>query len=301
MTATIVPLPMERLEAGGLAPPPPTPSELSENQRSFLDRFGYLAIDRITTPADVAAIRTEIERLFHRKAGYEEGMFFDFAGSEASDGSFNVPQMCGPHRFAPALLNTEFYRNALSIARQVLGPDAKLTQDHVIMKPAGSAGPTPWHQDEAFGDPGLDYHEISFWLALQDVDEINGCMSFVPGSHRRGVVPHAHSGGDPKVHAVDCSAAFDPALAVSCPLPAGGCTLHTTTTIHGAGPNRSAAPRWAYVVVIGTAPTPATVKRSYPWLEGRETARMRRRRGWLLRGGALVQGWRKVQAKLGGR
>jgi ectoine hydroxylase-related dioxygenase (phytanoyl-CoA dioxygenase family) len=274
------------------------PRALTDTQKAFFSRFGYVALDRITSDADVGMIRREVEELFARQAGFEEGMFFDFAGAEAA-GKFTVPQLCGPHRFAPALLQTQFYRNALSIARQLLGPDVRLTQDHVIMKPAGSGGATPWHQDEAFGDPKLDYHEISFWLALQDVDDTNGCLSFVPGSHRGDILPHAQAGGDKRVHALDCSGAFDHALAVSCPLPAGGCTLHTTKTIHGAGPNHSDAPRWAYVIVFGLPPTPHEGKRGYPWLTGRETARMQRRRSWMIRGGAVVQAWRKFAARFG--
>lgn len=280
-----------------------SPAEVSDQQRARFDRDGFLALDRITSLGDVATIRHEIEELFRRQAGYSEGMFFDFAGSAAKPGEFSVPQLCGPHRYAPALLRTEFHANAQAIARQLLGREARLTQDHVILKPARppsakAEGTTPWHQDEAFGDPGLDYHEISFWLALQDVDEINGCMRFVPGSHRRGVMPHAHPGGDPGVHAVDCSAAVDEAEVVSCPLPAGGCTLHTTTTIHGAGPNLSAAPRWAYVAVFGVDPTPSRESRVYPWLAQRETPAMRRRKRWMLRGGAFVHVWRKVAERL---
>jgi ectoine hydroxylase-related dioxygenase (phytanoyl-CoA dioxygenase family) len=282
--------------------------ELSDHQHEFYERFGYLAIERITSGEDVSLIRGEIETLFRRHAGYEEGVFFDFSGAEDCADAFNIPQLCGPHRFAPKLVETEFFRNAQSVAWQILGPHARMTQDHVILKPGrpqNQAGggtveciATPWHQDEAFGDPALDYHEVSFWLALQDVNEINGCMKFVPGSHREGVVHHAHPGGDPRVHAVDCVASFDHARIVSCPIPAGGCTLHSTTTIHGAGPNLSNEPRWAYVLVFGIPPTPAKQPRNYPWLVGRTTAAMRRRRMWMLRGGALLHVWRKVSEQL---
>jgi ectoine hydroxylase-related dioxygenase (phytanoyl-CoA dioxygenase family) len=283
-------------------------NELSDPQHEFYERFGYLAVERITSDEDVALIRAEIETLFRRQAGYQEGVFFDFAGAEDGAESFHLPHLCGPHRFAPKLVETAFFRNAQSIARQILGPHARLTQDHVVLKPAlcsdqtGGGPPegssTPWHQDEAFGDPALDYHEVSFWLALQNVNEVNGCMKFVPGSHREGVVQHAHPDGNLRVHAVDCTDSFDHARIVSCPIPAGGCTLHSTTTIHGAGPNLSDEPRWAYVLVFGIPPTPAKEQRSYPWLVGRNTAAMRRRRMWMLRGGALLHVWRKVSEQL---
>ncbi len=260
---------------------------------------GFLVIDRITSDHDVAFIRREVEALFARGAGYGEGALFDFAGTDADEANAKLPQLLGPHRYAPALLRSEFVRNAQAVARQILGPDVRLTQDHAIMKPPEIGGVTPWHQDEAFGDPALDYNEISFWLALQPVDDSNGCMRFVPGSHLWQVLPHAPADGDARVHALDCSGAFDPSLAVSCPLRQGGCTMHTTRTVHGAGPNHSAAPRWAYVVVFGVPPRPAAAARARPWLAHRDTARMRRRRAWLLRGGIFVAAWRKLRGRIG--
>jgi ectoine hydroxylase-related dioxygenase (phytanoyl-CoA dioxygenase family) len=207
--------------------------------------------------------------------------------------------MLGPERFAPKLRQSEFYRNARTIARQILGPEASLKQSHSIMKPARSGAATPWHQDEAFGDPTLDYHEISFWLALQPVDRQNSCMRFIPGSHKWPIVPHVSPGGDNRVHALDCSAAIDDSQAVDGILPAGGCTLHTTKTVHGAGPNDSDDARWAYILVFGIPATPHAGERSYPWQDGKETGRQKRRKAWLSRGGLFVVAWRKLRQGLG--
>ena len=59
-------------------------------------------------------------------------------------------------------------------------------------KPAGSGSPTPPHQDGYYFqiDP---IEALSFWIALEDVDEQTGCMRLVRGSHRRGMRPHVKS------------------------------------------------------------------------------------------------------------
>ena len=31
---------------------------------------------------------------------------------------------------------------------------------------------------------------LTLWLALEDVDEENGCMYYVPGSHKQGLLQH---------------------------------------------------------------------------------------------------------------
>lgn len=275
---------------------------LNPAQRAFFDEHGYLAIDRVTSDEDVALIRSELTRLFETKAGFDEGALFDFAGADNDDDSTDfdpkAPQMLGPERFAPKLRQSLFYRNARAIARQILGPNATLKQSHSIMKPARSGAATPWHQDEAFGDPALDYHEISFWLALQPTDRHNSCMRFIPGSHKWPIVPHVSPNGDNRVHALDCSASVNEADAVDGILPAGGCTMHTTKTVHGAGPNHSDDARWAYILVFGTDPTPHQGVRDYPWRAEKDTGRLKRRKAWLSRGGIFVVLWRKLKQNL---
>jgi len=166
-----------------------------------------------------------------------------------------------------------------------------------LCKPAVDGAATPWHQDEAFKDPKYDYSEISFWMALQPVNEVNGCMEFIPGSHQVGVLPHRSPNDDPRIHAIECFEGFDHADAVACPLPAGGCTLHTGRTLHGAGPNRSNAPRYAYVLIFHVPPQPAQGQKNFPWLQDKKTARMERRKSWEEGAGKYVTIWRVIKSK----
>ena len=50
--------------------------------------------------------------------------------------------------------------------------------------------PTPWHQDESYWLNMPDKRAVSFWVALQDVNVDNGCMWFVPGSHKLPLREH---------------------------------------------------------------------------------------------------------------
>ncbi|HUB48695.1 MAG TPA: phytanoyl-CoA dioxygenase family protein [Acetobacteraceae bacterium] len=157
------------------------------------------------------------------------------------------------------------------------------------MKPATSGPPTPWHQDEAFRDPCYDYREVSVWLALQPVNRQNGCMEFISGSNRGDLLPHRPLGGDPTVHALECYTGFDPAMAVPCPLPAGGCTIHTGRTLHYAGSNVSGQARYAYGLIFSAPPVPAREVRSFPWLAARDTRHEQRARAWRAQGGLGVE------------
>lgn len=268
---------------------------LTAAQLRQLRENGFLAMDRVTSAAEVAYIRNVIEALFESKAGHTEGAHFNFAGPDDDPNAPSFPQIISPHNYAASLRKTEFYKNGFALARQILGPEARFRGDHTLMKPALNGPATPWHQDEAFRNPECDYQEINIWMPLQPVNDVNGCMQFIAGTHLRDVLPHRSPNNDPRVHGLECCEGFDIAEAVSCPLDAGGCTIHMGRTLHAAGPNRSGAPRLAYVLTFGVPPVPAAKPRSFPWLEDKDTARVHRLRRWLRRGGVFVEIWRLVK------
>ena len=120
---------------------------------------------------------------------------------------------------------------------------------------------TPWHQDEAYWDPAYAYEALSIWMPLQEATLENGCMQFIPGSHRLEVLPHQSIGNDPRVHGL-VTDKVNPAQAVACPISAGCCTVHHCRTLHYAGPNRSPEPRRAYILTFRLPPKPCDKPRA---------------------------------------
>jgi hypothetical protein len=205
------------------------------------------------------------------------------------------PQILNPVNYAPKLHKTQCFQNALSIAKQILGDEARFFLDLSILKKPKIGAATPWHQDEAFRDPRFEYKELTIWLALQEVNSETGCMQFVPGSHKRPVLEHRSVNDDPTSQALQCSGPFDTSTIVTCPLPLGGCTIHHAGTLHSAGPNVSAMPRFAYIMIFGLPPKLARRHRDFKWLEGRETPFQGRKRRWMRRGGFIVTAWRRLR------
>jgi hypothetical protein len=264
--------------------------------QSQIDRFwsdGFLAFDPVLPPSELEAIRQRLIGLHSTAKGFREGALFDAMGVDDGCEPQRFPQILHPRSFVPELVKGEFFRTAQAVARQLLGPDVRFKADISLRKPARIGSPTPWHQDEAFHDPAWDYHEVSFWLALQPTDQRNSCMEYIPGSHRGPVLPHGFPGGDNRIHALECVDGVDPALSVPCILPAGGCVIHTQRTLHAAGPNLSDTDRLAYVLIFDRVPTPARTARSFPWLHVQNTARAQREKTWRRRGGLLVHLWRQ--------
>ena len=62
----------------------------------------------------------------------------------------------------------------------------RIWHDQIQYKPAQTGGVNMWHQDAPLWPILAPMTEVTAWVALDDVDEENGCMSMVPGSHLWG-------------------------------------------------------------------------------------------------------------------
>lgn len=250
---------------------------LSRDQIAFYHREGYLSIPALMTPEEVEQVRKIYDRLFAERAGREEGNQFDLAGTDEEDQEASLPQILGPVKYAPELANFHFRANALAIAKQLLGPEAEARGEHAILKPPSIGAKTPWHQDEAYWDPGLEYNSISIWIPLQKATVENGCMQFIPGSYKQEVLPHHSINNDPRIHGLEIDE-VDPAKAVACSIPAGGATIHHCRTVHYAGPNQTNEPRRAYILIFAVPPRQRAVARDFYWQREKRTAREERRK-----------------------
>jgi ectoine hydroxylase-related dioxygenase (phytanoyl-CoA dioxygenase family) len=274
---------------------------LTEEQIRFYKENGYLRLEQISPPEEVEFLRDVYDRLFAEKVGRREGAYFDAVSADEDDEKPQTsPQIIDPVHFAPELKNTIFRRNALAIAKQLLGPRAYGVFEHAILKPPGIGAPTPWHQDEAFRfDYAPGYKEISIWMPLQPVDTSSGCLEFIPGSHRQRVLRHASPNNDLRVHALMCVDDFDETEAVACPLPAGGCTIHHCRTLHHAGANTSPNPRRAYILAFALPmETNPKLSPQFPWNAEKQMASEVRKQEWRKRGGFVVELVHKVERKV---
>lgn len=248
--------------------------KLTPEQIEFFHREGYLALPAITTPEEVAQLCGIYDHLFEIKAGRDQGDHLDLTSHDDDETQEpTLPQIMNPSKYAPALKDTQLHANAEAIAKQLFGEQTVFRFDHAIRKPAHTGSATPWHQDEAYSSPINDYNEVSIWIPLQEATRQNGCMWFVPGSHRSGIFPHHPIGNDPRVIGleVDNPDAMSKG-AVACELPAGGATIHHCKTLHYTGPNVSAGPRRAYILGFGAPPIPLDEPRNFHWLEQQQTA-----------------------------
>ncbi|MHA4895619.1 phytanoyl-CoA dioxygenase family protein [Pedobacter sp. PWIIR3] len=105
------------------------------------------------------------------------------------------------------------------------------------------ANPTSWHLDTPFWSFS-DRKALSIWVALDDATLENGCLFFIPGSHKGTGFENPGIGKN-----MDSIFTYYPAFiksnTIAAPMKAGSCSFHNGLTIHGAHANMTPGSRRA--------------------------------------------------------
>ena len=126
------------------------------------------------------------------------------------------------------------------LAANALGEEVIPRAMEYFNKPPGKSNPTPPHQDGYYFNLNND-KAVTGWLALEDVDDENGCINYVRGSHKKeGYRPHGKSeilGFSKGV--TDFGTEEDKKNTVKFEGKAGMFLMHHAKIIHFADPNKS--------------------------------------------------------------
>lgn len=140
----------------------------------------------------------------------------------------------------------EIIRNpvVLDAIESLLGPNILVWGVSLFLKPPRSPGYVSWHQDLTYWGLSND-REVSAWFALGPVTRENGCMRFIPGSHRAGQINHRNTVN--KSNILTCGqhadTDIDESSAIYAELDAGQVSLHHGYLLHASGPNTTDQPR----------------------------------------------------------
>ena len=223
------------------------PYPLSPEQVDAYRRDGFVRVDGVLTGAALAAAREAVTAAVdaENRAGPPPeskgvyGRIFD--------------QKVNLWRRHEAVARLTLSPRLAGIAAALEGRPVRLWHDQALFKAPhqNPKNPTPWHQDAPYWPHDDRAHSTSIWIALGDATVENGCMAFVPGSHRAGPLAPIplEQGVDAGSRLFADAPAYKGVKARPEPLPAGSATFHNGLTFHYAGPNRSDHVRRAFVVI----------------------------------------------------
>lgn len=135
----------------------------------------------------------------------------------------------------------ELIRNPvmLDAVDDLIGPDILCWGSSFFTKKARDPRFVSWHQDSTYY--GVRPSETATaWFAFSDSTVEAGCMRYIPGTHRSGLIEHDETWGEDNllmrgqtIHGVDEAAAVDVVL------KAGEISIHHESVVHGSGANAS--------------------------------------------------------------
>jgi ectoine hydroxylase-related dioxygenase (phytanoyl-CoA dioxygenase family) len=226
---------------------------LTPQQVATFQEQGYLKGGRVLSDAQVDELRAEVERVIaDREKPVPQPVSITNLARNTGGVVWqivNISQASAP--FAALVRHRQI---AEEIAQLTGGKEIRLWHDQIQFKPAETGGVNMWHQDWPYWGILDAPHQVTAWVALDDVDPENGCMSMVPGSHRWGN----------NIEVLHKLPAFDQMLTeyaghkltvVPCPVRKGEVHYHHGLTWHGSPANKSGRPRRAIALHYMTEQT----------------------------------------------
>jgi ectoine hydroxylase-related dioxygenase (phytanoyl-CoA dioxygenase family) len=222
---------------------------LSEEQVAFFHENGFVKGGRVLDAKQIEALRAALEDI---RSGRNPRMgdLYEVDADYVKDPDRNVFHFLGAWLIDPAFHDLIFHPAITVKAAQLLGvARARFWHDQVFYKPSHHPGVVTWHQDYSYWTRSTPAGHVTAWVALDDATIENGCVHYVPGSHRWGLLPRISLTQD--MDAVKAflepeqAEAFRPEPMV---VKAGECLFHDAHTVHGSYGNQSDGPRRGVVL-----------------------------------------------------
>lgn len=223
---------------------------LSDDQIQFFHAHGYLAGVRLLDDEQIETLRSDLVKLVEpHHPGHD--LFYEFHSNESTDPATVLFHALGAWRISAAFHDLLWNPAFLMPASQLLGGAVRFWHDQLFCKPAHHGGVVAWHQDYSYWTRTQPMAHLSCWIGLDDSSRENGCVHYVPGSHRWNLLPVTGLADD--MNAIQ-SVLSDEQRSQFRPVPielrAGECSFHHPLMVHGSYENRSDRARRGVVINV---------------------------------------------------
>ena len=221
---------------------------LTDQQIDFYQENGYVAGIRMLNDDQVDTLRTELDALADSGHPSRE-LFYEYNSNESTDPGTTLFHALGAWRVSPAFHDLLWNPAFLMPAAQLLGAPVRFWHDQIFYKPAHHGGIVAWHQDYSYWTRTQPMAHLSCWIGLDDSKIENGCLHYVPRSHRWDLLPVTGLADD--MNAIQCvlneaqKKEFQP---VPIELNKGEASFHHPLMVHGSFENKTDRPRRAVVL-----------------------------------------------------
>ncbi|MFT6796147.1 MAG: ectoine hydroxylase-related dioxygenase (phytanoyl-CoA dioxygenase family) [Maribacter sp.] len=225
------------------------PYRLSEEQVQHFHEFGYVSGIKLLNSEAIDQLKKELDQLVDPKHP-GNSLFYEFHSNESGNSDNILFHSLGHWRITEGFHDVLWNPAFVMAAHQLLEKKpVRFWHDQLFYKPAEHGGVVAWHQDYSYWTRTIAMQHLTCWTGLDDATVENGCLQYIPKSHKWGLLKAPEIAGDMEgllnYLTDEQKKEFNP---VPIELKKGYASFHHPLLVHGSYENKSNRPRRAFVL-----------------------------------------------------
>lgn len=225
---------------------------LTDVQVAHFHEYGYLSGIKMLNTDQIEILRKELEELTDPKHPAHH-LFYEFHNNESEDPNSVLFHSLGHWRITSGFHDILWNPAFVMAAHQLLeNKPVRFWHDQLFYKPAKHGGVVAWHQDYSYWTRTIAMQHLTCWTGLDDATKENGCLHYIPKSHKWGLLDAPSLAGDMNglmdyLNEKQKEQFKNP---VAIELEKGYATFHHPLMVHGSYENKSDISRRAFVLNV---------------------------------------------------
>lgn len=224
---------------------------LSDEQVAHFHEYGYLSGIKLLEDDQIEVLRNQLDEVIDPKHPAHH-LFYEFHSNESEDSDSVLFHSLGQWRITSGFHDILWNPAFVMAAHQLLeNKPVRFWHDQLFYKPAKHGGVVAWHQDYSYWTRTIAMQHLTCWTGLDDATIENGCLHYVPKSHKWGLLDAPSLAGDMnglmKYLTEEQKKEFKP---VAIEMKKGYGTFHHPLMVHGSYENKSEMSRRAFVINV---------------------------------------------------
>ncbi len=212
----------------------------TDRSTDFYEENGYVVVQDVLSVHELETVRRITDEFEGRaRLATESDDVFDIGEGHTPENP-RLRRIKSPHKQHPVYRDLLAHPRILEVITRLITPNIRLYGTKLNTKPAGHGEAVEWHQDWAYY-PHTNDDVLNVGIMLDEVDDRNGPLLVVPGSHRGPVFDHHREGHF--CGAIDPANGIELSRAEALTGKAGSISVHHARAIHASVPNMSPHPR----------------------------------------------------------
>lgn len=224
---------------------------LTDEQVEFYKEYGYVSGIKLLDEQQIEQLKSELAEIMDPEHP-QHSLFYEFHSNESGDTDTILFHALGAWRITPGFHDVLWNPAFVMAASQLMEDKAvRFWHDQLFCKPAHHGGVVAWHQDYSYWTRTGPMQHLTCWVGLDDATTENGCLYYVPKSHKWGLLDKPELAGNMQglldYLTPEQKTEFKP---IPIELKKGYASFHHPLMVHGSYENKSDSARRAFVLNV---------------------------------------------------